>query len=97
MTELQQQAKEVLVLLEVSAEDIDRVFDYKSGNVSPRFFIRKVEPILRRIVREEPNTEIQTLNQQVKAEIDTWPDWKKKAYNDNFAIGIHTTKFEAAE
>lgn len=36
------------------------------------------------------------LYETVNTELEAWPDWKKRAYNDNFAIGAHTKKLEVA-
>ena len=35
-----------------------------------------------------------TLYNVLKSEINNWPDWKKKAYNDNFANSAHAIKVE---
>lgn len=31
---------------------------------------------------------------RIKEQMEKWPDWKKRVYNDNFATSVHSTKLE---
>lgn len=35
--------------------------------------------------------------ENVRKELESWPDWKKKAYNDNFATSAHAKKLNVRE
>jgi hypothetical protein len=35
---------------------------------------------------------MEALHEQIHKTIEEWPDWKKQAYNDNFAISKYSRK-----
>lgn len=34
---------------------------------------------------------------KIRKTIDNWPDWKKQAYNDNFAVSKYSEKYVISE